>query len=50
MGDMNSDNQKILKPKPETEAKMQPLSEAAFDGLLRKAAQPPSRKPAPKHR
>lgn len=47
---MGSESPKTLKPRPETEKKMQPLSEAAFDQLLQKASQPQARKPSPKHR
>lgn len=46
----NSDTPKILKPLAKTEKKMQPLSEAAFNKLLGKAATQPGPKPAPKHR
>jgi len=52
MCDMSTkqENTRVLKPRPETEKKMQPLSEAAFSGLVKRAATPPAPKPAPKHR
>jgi hypothetical protein len=40
---------KILRPSPEVEEKMQPITRSAFDGLLQRAAQQHVPKPAQKH-
>ena len=46
---MSSKTDKILKPLPKTEEKMQLIGQAAFDKLLKRAATPHAQKPAPKH-
>ena len=44
----NTKNNKELKPLPETEKKLQPISKQGFHNLLKRAITPPVSKPHPK--
>jgi len=48
--DSEGETCKLLRPSEEVQKKMHPVNRDAFDGLLRRAATPPSPKRAAKHR